>query len=718
MLNIINKRTRKSILQGLLFGILAATANMFLSIPIYGALSLSWGMGLCIYVLISFGIRASTVTLAFNIVSMFFMDKSSLYIGISLTEFITIALLINRRFFVVMASLCFWLFIGSPFCWLYLNSFSSFGNSQDFSFIFATIQGLNGLFNASLAAMLYLLTPTKWIAGSITTVNKSLSSNIFALSSLTLILPLVSVSLLLASSASERNEEQLMTLLRAKAKSVSLATERFIDKHHTVVTQLAKTLAQVPDKDARQRILIDAQLDSPDFFNLTYIQPDGYTAFFAPERYNDEVKGLPKKLRYVNDRAYFISAREQQKSFISDAMMSRGIISAPMIAMASPIIVDGEFQGALLGAMNLKFVTTLHARMKSTLQNDDVIITDKNDNVIYASAATGMRYLDKYDMQIGKSQFKPDFPVLLINDKNHPYNLSTNSFDWKIYIIKQPDELVKLFSHHLMLLAGTVVSIILLFLFIAHKLAKRLTSPLVKLLRNSSENYISNFEDEVGATSSQEINEVAAKLRKSHNLLRDFEDKLQQQVSQKTTQLEQMNLQLAAQAREDGLTHLLNRSGFDEIAYNAIKTNQRLQQPISLAIIDIDHFKLINDSYGHLVGDECLKAFAELMQSNCKRETDIIGRYGGEEFVILMSGKDVRSHHQLIHNIHLQTQNMVVNIPDLQAPVRFTVSIGVCSLLGNSQLSLHEIINIADEELYKCKRNGRNQLSIVTIDPE
>jgi diguanylate cyclase (GGDEF)-like protein len=106
------------------------------------------------------------------------------------------------------------------------------------------------------------------------------------------------------------------------------------------------------------------------------------------------------------------------------------------------------------------------------------------------------------------------------------------------------------------------------------------------------------------------------------------------------------------------------------------------------------------------------------MQSNCKRETDIIGRYGGEEFVILMAGKDVRAHHQLMHNIRVQTQALLVHPEEMQSPISFTISIGVCSLLGSSQLGLHEVINIADEELYKCKRNGKNQLSIVTIDPE
>lgn len=718
MPNLILKQNQEFILRGLLFGILAAVANLFLSIPIYAALSLSWGMGLCIYVLISFGIRAAIIPLIFSIGSMYLLDKPPIHIGIDLAEFITIAYLIQKRFFVVMASLCFWLFIGSPFCWLYLNSFSSNPNSHDFSLLFAAMQGLNGLFNASLAAMLYLLTPTKWISKHTASSDKSLSSNIFALSALTLILPLVTVSLVLAGTASVSNEEQLIKILRAQATNIGLATDRFIGEHYTVVKQLARTLSIVSDEELRKSILLDAQANNPNFFNLTIINSDGYTNYFAPDRYNEEIQDLPKNLRYVNDRPYFIHARENKTPFISDAMMSRGIISAPMIAMSSPILINEEFQGALLGAIDLQFIATLHQNIKTTLQTDYAIITDKNDNVIYASSPIGLKNLEQYYVNFGKSEFTPNFPVLSINGKNHPYYLANNSFDWKIYIIKQPTELVKLFSQHIAILAVTVVAIILLFLYIAYKLANKITSPLVKLLENSSENYISNFESIQDSTSSQEINDVAAKLRKSHNLLRDFEDQLQQQVTEKTTQLEQMNLQLAAQAREDGLTQLLNRSGFDEIAYNAIKTNQRLNQPISLALIDIDHFKLINDSYGHSVGDECLKAFAQLMQQNCKRETDIIGRYGGEEFVILMSGKDVRTHHQLIHNILTQTQNMLINIKDLRVPISFTISIGVCSLLGNSLLSLHEIINIADEELYKCKRNGRNQLSVVTIDPE
>jgi hypothetical protein len=417
MPNLTANRTLQTLLKGLLFGVFAAVANLFLSIPIYGALSLSWGMGICIYVMITFGIRASLVTLFFSLASLYLADRPLLDVGIGLLEFLVIALLTHKRCFVVIASLGFWLFIGSPLYWLYLNSFSNVANGEEISFIFSVSQGLNGLFNGSIAAMFFLLTPAKWISDHINSANKSLSSNIFGLSALTLILPLVTVSFMLASTASERNEEQLVKILRAEATSISLATDRFINQHFILINQIARTLTHVSDEQTRQKILVDAQSEYPDFFNITYIQADGFTAYFAPTRYNEELKNLPKNLRFVNDRLYFTHTRDNKTPFISGAMMSRGIISAPMIAMASPILDGNEFKGAILGAMNLQFINTLHENMESNLQSNFVIITDNDNQVIYSSSPIGLNNLDKYTMKIGQSRLIPNFPMLLIEGK-------------------------------------------------------------------------------------------------------------------------------------------------------------------------------------------------------------------------------------------------------------------------------------------------------------
>jgi diguanylate cyclase (GGDEF)-like protein len=134
-----------------------------------------------------------------------------------------------------------------------------------------------------------------------------------------------------------------------------------------------------------------------------------------------------------------------------------------------------------------------------------------------------------------------------------------------------------------------------------------------------------------------------------------------------------------------------------------------------MALLDIDHFKKINDTHGHLFGDKCLQAFSALMQRNCKRETDIIGRYGGEEFIIFMAGKNVEAHHQLMQNIHQQTRKIRLTPAETNESVSFSVSIGICSVLGNVNLDMQEIIKLADEELYKCKRNGRDRISLVTV---
>jgi diguanylate cyclase (GGDEF)-like protein len=250
-----------------------------------------------------------------------------------------------------------------------------------------------------------------------------------------------------------------------------------------------------------------------------------------------------------------------------------------------------------------------------------------------------------------------------------------------------------------------------IFLLFAYKLAHQITQPLVAML-NADEETVSL---DNRYPNSKEFSDVANKLKRTQFLMRNFENRLKQQVNEKTEQLEQLNLQLAAQAREDGMTQLLNRSGFDELALNAIKTSYRLGQPFSLALLDIDHFKNINDNFGHLMGDKCLQAFSALMQRNCKRDTDIIGRYGGEEFVILMSGKNIHAHHQLMQNIHQQTRNISLKQADTGELIKFTVSIGICSVLGNANLELQEIVKLADEELYKCKRAGRDRISAMTV---
>jgi two-component system, cell cycle response regulator len=157
----------------------------------------------------------------------------------------------------------------------------------------------------------------------------------------------------------------------------------------------------------------------------------------------------------------------------------------------------------------------------------------------------------------------------------------------------------------------------------------------------------------------------------------------------------------------DGLTKLNNHRYLQDELARAFEEAQRYSRPLSLAMIDIDFFKKINDTYGHAVGDDVLKRVAHLFTESV-RSTDLVARYGGEEFAVMMPettlddgitfAEKIRS---LIESTPLQTQ---------AGPVQATVSIGVASVPYTKTHTSKELIVAADKALYRAKRAGRNQV--------
>ena len=162
---------------------------------------------------------------------------------------------------------------------------------------------------------------------------------------------------------------------------------------------------------------------------------------------------------------------------------------------------------------------------------------------------------------------------------------------------------------------------------------------------------------------------------------------------------------LLKRSNYDPLTNLLNRRGF-EVTYKALfQAHKREQKTFSLLFLDIDHFKHINDTYGHDVGDLVLEELAKILK-NTLRESDIIARWGGEEFVILLNDiSDVNKAKKVAEKLRTTIENShMKNLPP------FTVSIGVAH--GTIGKSFDILIKEADEALYRAKENGRNQVQI------
>jgi diguanylate cyclase len=172
--------------------------------------------------------------------------------------------------------------------------------------------------------------------------------------------------------------------------------------------------------------------------------------------------------------------------------------------------------------------------------------------------------------------------------------------------------------------------------------------------------------------------------------------------------LKKVNEELAILSQTDGLTQLFNRTHWESCLLAEHKRWSRSQHPSSLVMIDIDHFKNINDSYGHMVGDEAIRHLSGLIRHHV-RETDICGRSGGEEFTILLSDTSLKNAYIFAERLRKEVSVAVVKYNDID--INYTISIGIAEV--DESITSHEAwIECADAALYRAKETGRNKISL------
>lgn len=170
-------------------------------------------------------------------------------------------------------------------------------------------------------------------------------------------------------------------------------------------------------------------------------------------------------------------------------------------------------------------------------------------------------------------------------------------------------------------------------------------------------------------------------------------------------------MRLKESARRDALTEALTRRAMEEMAEHELARSRRHGLPLSLLLLDIDHFKLVNDQYGHAAGDAALRQFAAAVR-RCLRREDIFGRLGGEEFCALLPSTAVDGAAQLAERIRQSVANLAVEAGGNRLSLK--VSIGVASL-GEHAGSWDELVNRADRAMYAAKRAGRDRVIVGDI---
>jgi diguanylate cyclase (GGDEF)-like protein len=178
-------------------------------------------------------------------------------------------------------------------------------------------------------------------------------------------------------------------------------------------------------------------------------------------------------------------------------------------------------------------------------------------------------------------------------------------------------------------------------------------------------------------------------------------------MTQTLTELKITHEELVSLAMIDGLTGLLNRPGFDAVAAEAFEETRRLGQPVSALVCDIDAFRGLNDRYGYDAGDRALRNLAEVLEGVIGRRSAILGRQGGDEFVIFLPGIDLKDAVTIAEDVceACEARALVQQEP----AAKFTISVGVGTGSGTSELG--GLLRQTDAALYRAKRAGGNQVA-------
>lgn len=183
---------------------------------------------------------------------------------------------------------------------------------------------------------------------------------------------------------------------------------------------------------------------------------------------------------------------------------------------------------------------------------------------------------------------------------------------------------------------------------------------------------------------------------------------LEKIVEERTQELESLNKLLAETSVTDPLTGLKNRRYFDENIKKLINYSSRAHKGVAVMMIDLDHFKKINDGYGHQIGDKCLSHFADILRSVVNRDTDIVSRYGGEEFIVALANRESREAINKAELIRSELDKLPLISNDVC--IKLTCSIGVAHANAAKNTNADLLVKQADAALYQAKNAGRNRV--------
>jgi diguanylate cyclase (GGDEF)-like protein len=694
-------------LIGLVLGIFAFILNAFFVSNMAGDVPIYFGSAIVLLCLLALPFHVSVLVLCASMAPLLIYE-SPFFIGwLHCLQFFVIAILIYFRVRFLTAILLFWLAIGLPITSIiiYINLSLSLQVSVFIGLPFI----LSGYICGMLALLMYWLLPISSQFKQSRILPK-FAKLVFEFNLVSVMLPLFIVVLFFIWRSTHNSEISVSRELDNAIEELNRSSIALLDDKIHTLTATAALIINEKNTQNRAKILDAVANTAAHIESMVVSDKDGTILIASPEMYAAK---LPKLSDInISFRDYFQLTQTNKEPVISNALKGSGLGSLDIVAITAPILIENSFEGVVQAAIKLERL--VDQSVINAIQNGQiaVIVTDALDSIIYSSPIFDLNKLDLFDKNIGESSYTFSLPKMTISNKEYLYREFSNENGWKIYALTDPSRIFKdTNAYFIFMVIIFLQNIIFIAIF-----SKGLASNIVRPLRNleafiKGQKLPENLIEE--AKVSQEMYNVTKNVIKTQKLSQDFQSELKKQVEEKTKELQALNAKILKVSRIDSLTGLFNRGAFNETAKDAYMYYKRNKKSFTLAFIDIDHIKIINDTYGHNTGDECLVDVANVIADMCRRDTDIIARYGGEEFLLFLASDRPQQHLDHIKSIH---QAIAEHKKSYNGQlIQLTVSIGVVRVVDDFSKEMIDLISLADEQLYLSKDEGRNQVNVITI---
>jgi len=627
-------------------------------------------------------------------------------------EAVFVSYMRGRGWYLPTADCLYWLIIGMPLTALliWLNN----ADAQGFLLFSLFKQSINAIFYTTLAVILIFVFSAqlnRWVISQQPPLVKNLKQYLHYILWIMSAFFVVGISLYLSRNLNEIQQQQFEDKLNISSQYIGRIIENYIDEHKKAVVQVANKLSDVKPYDYHDALNQTHQL-YPGFLTMLIANKDAKIVSSSPRSLMEK---LPETGFTVTDRSYFTQAFFHQSLYISPVFLGRGFGADPIVAISAPIYAKNNDQpvGVVEGSLNLNLFSQINRYTVSDRQIK-LILTDENDNVIYAEATLALTTLSKFKYTFDQTKLKQNLMTIetyAANKSRYLYRQILLASGWKVFVLIEHAQILQLIEQQYLTIFISLSLIFVLVLLLANQFANILNRPLAFALKELAHGDGKSGYKPIPYDAPTEFLSLYDELQQSKVKLLKQQFILEETVEKRTKELNDANKSLKKLANKDSLTGLYNRRYLEDKFSELQSILSRNNAAMVVAMLDLDHFKKLNDQYGHLIGDNCLAFVGELMKRKFDRRSDIVARFGGEEFIIVAQYDDQGAVIDKLEELREEIANHCFKSGE-EKYIGVTISIGVMTSHADFSEAVDDWIRLADEQLYKAKTTGRNRMLV------